>query len=113
MKVSSLAESRVLPSDFGFIMRPLFGPETKPQEAVHMGKAVFTPGMRVPQQGTTQHEGDEFSYILSGMLRCVSGGVEHTVKAGDALFIPAGELHYSENVSGEDCELIYMLVKTI
>lgn len=113
MKVSSLAKSKTLPSDYGFIMQPLFGPETKPREAVHMGKAVFTPGMRVPRQGTTLHDGDEFSYILSGTLRCVAGGEEHVVQAGDALFIPAGETHYSLNASDADCELIYMLVKTV
>jgi quercetin dioxygenase-like cupin family protein len=113
MKKMSVSQATIPPNESGLIMRPLFGPETKPREAVHMGHAVFSPGLRVPQAGVTRHDGDEFSYILSGSIKCYANGETQTLKSGDAVYIPAGEGHYSYNDNEEDCSLIYMLVKTI
>jgi quercetin dioxygenase-like cupin family protein len=92
-------------------MLPLFGPETRQDGAVNMGCAVFGPGVRVPKEGHTSHDTDEFSYIISGNIKCFSGGKTHELKAGDAAYIPAGEPHYSCNESNEVCTLVYMLVK--
>ena len=97
----------------GLVMLPLFGPETKEREAINMGYAVFGPGVRAPAENFTSHEGDEFSYIISGNLKCFSGGELREAGAGDACYIPAGEPHYSYNDSDTPCSLIYLLVKTI
>ena len=78
---------------------------------VNMGYVVFKPGQRAPLEGTTSHTGDEYGYIISGGLTCMSGGVEYSVKAGDATLIPANEEHYAINNSTEDCTLIYLLVE--
>ena len=114
MRTVSLEQCPLLPRDDGFEMRSLFGPDTKPHQAVHMGYAVFKPGMRVPAEGLTTHEGDEFSYILSGKLNCCSkSGQTQQICANDAIYISAGEEHYSYNDGDEDCALVYMMVKTI
>jgi quercetin dioxygenase-like cupin family protein len=112
MKISETPFDKI-PKDSGdVVLISLFGAETRPDAAVSMGYAVFEPGVRVPREGMTSHEGDEFSYILSGSLTAFSGGARRTLKTGDAAFIPAGEQHCSRNDSGEPCTLVYMLVKT-
>jgi quercetin dioxygenase-like cupin family protein len=105
--IETVPENRQIAS-----MTPLFGPETIPDGAVNMGYAVFEPGVRVPPEGRSSHEGDEFSYIISGSLKCTSGSEQFETKAGDAIYIPAGEQHYSSNESDSPCRLIYMLVKS-
>ena len=77
----------------------------------NMGSAVFAPGSRAPAAGLTSHDEDEYAYIISGALKCFSGGELNELKAGDATFIPAGEEHYSFNESKEPCTLVYVLVK--
>ena len=87
-----------------YVVTPLHG-------ARDMGSAVFAPGSRGPAQGTTSHEEDEYAYIISGSIKCFSGGELCEAKAGDTTFIPAGEEHYSYNDSKEPCTLVYVLVK--
>ena len=77
----------------------------------NMGCAVFAPGARVPDQGLTSHDEDEYAYFISGSLKCFSGGEYYEVRVGDATFIPAGEEHYSVNESDEPCTLVYVLAK--
>ena len=57
------------------------------------------------------HTGDEYSYIISGRVRCESNGKVQEMAAGDASFIPAGEMHKSMNDSGEDATLVWMLIE--
>ena len=113
MKKVSLSECQTIRFDNGFIQTPLFGPETKPNEAVHFGFAEFEPDSRVPKSGTTFHDGDEFSYIISGSLSCWSKDGIQKLQAGDCVYFPSGDEHYSFNDNTEPCKLIYMLVKTI
>jgi quercetin dioxygenase-like cupin family protein len=103
-----------IPKDAGkLVMLPLFGPKAKANAAVDMGYAVFAPGVRSPVENFTSHDGDEFSYIISGSIKCFSGGEPHEAGAGEACHIPAGEPHYSYNDSDTPCSLIYLLVKTV
>ena len=93
----------------GFASFPLYEGSTQANDGIKMGYAVFGPGARVPKEGTASHPEDEFAYIISGGLKCCSGGVVYESKAGCSSFIPAGEEHFSINESDEPCTLIYML----
>lgn len=76
-----------------------------------MGTVVIPPGTRAPKVGAGAHEDDEYSIILKGSLKTMSGDKEYTVKAGEATFIPAGEAHWALNESDTDCELVWMMLK--
>lgn len=78
---------------------------------VDVGKAIIKGGARIPKEGFGVHAEDEFSYIIKGSLK--SGTRDKTIefKQGEFSYIPAGEDHWCENLSGEDCELIWFLLK--
>lgn len=81
---------------------------------VQSGTYVIQPGERVPETGTTSHDGPEISVILSGEV--ILGlpeneeTTEQTVSGGTYSVIPAGVQHYSENRSNDPVELVYTIV---
>jgi mannose-6-phosphate isomerase-like protein (cupin superfamily) len=63
---------------------------------------------RLPAGGTDlqqPHTEDEVYYVVSGRARLVAGDDVGPVRAGDLLFVPAGEPHRFEDIA-EDLELI-------
>jgi|GEM_PF-1058297 len=90
---------------------PFFNEQTAPSPKIQSGYIIFPAGSRVPQEGFTFHAGHEFSYVISGSLEVCSGGRVHTIREGDCSFIPAREEHYSQNLTGSDCVLKYILVE--
>ncbi|HKK95693.1 MAG TPA: cupin domain-containing protein [Anaerovoracaceae bacterium] len=89
----------------------LFDNSNTSNDKVEFGYAVFKPGARIPEEGYTSHEEDEYSFIIKGKSKIVIDEKEYEVSSSSAGFIPAGELHYSYNDSDEECELIWALVK--
>ena len=56
----------------------------------------FAPGVAFPRHS---HPGAEIAYVLEGTLEYqVDGKSPVTLKAGEALFIPAGVIHTAKNV---------------
>lgn len=92
----------------GVVMTDLFGEMVQPGAKVSMGHAVFPPGTVVPEAA---HTGDEYSFILSGTIKCRIGDQVNEITEGMAGLIPAGELHSSFNDSDGDVSLIWMLVE--
>ncbi|ABO50089.1 Cupin 2, conserved barrel domain protein [Desulforamulus reducens MI-1] len=78
---------------------------------ITMGTVVIPPGARIPKQGIGVHEGDEYSLILKGSIKTMSGGKEYQVQGGQATFIPAGEEHWCCNDDTEECEIVWFLTK--
>lgn len=79
---------------------------------VKMGFVQILPGERVPKEGLSMHDEDEYSFILQGSITTQSGDspimkVEH----GTATFIPAKEKHWAINEGEEVCEIVYVLVE--
>lgn len=107
MEVIKLQEGKILPGSGGLSMVQLFGNHA----GIKMGVATFKPGTRAPAEGAAAHDGDEYSYIISGHIDCCSGGLTYRIGAGDSAHIPAGEEHYSYNDGVRDCVLIYMLLQ--
>ncbi|EMA47188.1 cupin domain-containing protein [Halobiforma nitratireducens] len=79
-----------------------------PQSEV--GSYVIEPGERVPEDGTTKHDGDEISVLLSGELELVTEGDRRTVESESVTIIPAGTLHYSENTGEQPARLVYAVL---
>ena len=92
----------------GVTMRDFFGDACPAGSKVSMGYAVFPDGTVVPPAA---HQADEYSYIISGKVKCESNGVIYELCAGEASYIPAGEVHKSMNDSGEEATLVWMLVE--
>ena len=74
------------------------------------GSYVIEPGARVPERGTTSHDGDELSVVLSGSVELVVDGEEKTVGPETLTVIPANTPHYSENRGVEPVRLVYVIL---
>ncbi len=70
----------------------------------------FDPGVAF---GKHSHPGAEVAYVLEGTLEYqLEGEPPVTLKAGEALFIPAGTIHAAKNVgSGNAAELATYIVE--
>ena len=70
----------------------------------------FAPGVAFPPHS---HPGEEIAYVIEGVLEYrLEGKPPVTLKAGEALFIPAGTIHSAKNVgSGNAAELATYLVE--
>ena len=81
-----------------------------PGREVIQVRVDFDPGVAF---GKHWHPGEEIAYVLEGSLEYeVEGKPPVTLKAGDALFIPAGTIHAAKNVgSGNGAELATYIVE--
>ena len=70
----------------------------------------FAPGAAF---GKHSHPGEEVAYVIEGTLEYeIEGKPPVTLKAGEALFIPAGTIHAAKNVgSGNGAELATYVVE--
>ena len=70
----------------------------------------FAPGVAFPRHS---HPGVEVAYVLEGTLEYqFEGKPPVTLKAGEALFIPAGTIHSAKNIgSGNGAELATYIVE--
>jgi quercetin dioxygenase-like cupin family protein len=67
-----------------------------PGREVIQVRVDFAPGVAFPNHS---HPGEEIAYVLEGSLEYqFEGKPPVTLKAGDALFIPAGTNHTAKNV---------------
>ncbi|WP_232476076.1 cupin domain-containing protein [Flavisphingomonas formosensis] len=62
--------------------------------ACRMLVSSFAAGLRVPEEGRSQHDEIEISLVLSGAFDLESGGERRRIEAGDAVVVPAGESHF-------------------
>jgi len=92
------------------IMKTLFGDNVN-DGRTRFGTVMIPPGIRIPAQGASSHDADEYSVVLKGSIVTMSGGKEYRVTSGQATFIPAGEAHWCLNDGNENCEIIWVLVK--
>ena len=69
-----------------------------PGREVVQVRVVFAPGAVAPEHS---HPGEEIAYVIEGLLEYrLEGKPPVTLKAGEALFIPAGTIHSAANVGG-------------
>ena len=74
------------------------------------GACRLRPGVAFPPHS---HPGEEIAYVIEGLLEYqIEGKPPVTLKAGEALFIPAGTIHSAKNVgSGNAAELATYIVE--
>ena len=69
-----------------------------PGREVVQVRVDFAPGAVAPEHS---HPGEEIAYVIEGLLEYrLEGKPPVTLKAGEALFIPAGAVHAARNVGG-------------
>jgi quercetin dioxygenase-like cupin family protein len=70
----------------------------------------FAPGVAFPPHS---HPGEEIAYVIEGLLEYrLEGKPPVTLKAGEALFIPAGAIHSAKNIgTGNAAELATYVVE--
>lgn len=54
------------------------------------------------------HEGEEFGYVIRGVVTLHVGKKSFTVSAGESFFYTCDKLHYIENKSTRDAELLWV-----
>jgi quercetin dioxygenase-like cupin family protein len=81
-----------------------------PGREVIQVRVDFAPGVAFPRHS---HPGAEIAYVLEGTLEYqLDGKPPVTLKAGEALFIPAGAIHTAKNVgSSNAAELATYIVE--
>lgn len=80
-----------------------------PGREIIQTRVDFAPGASAPRHS---HPGEETAYVLTGALEYrLDGRPPVTVRAGEALFIPAGAVHAARNVGeGSASELATYIV---
>jgi quercetin dioxygenase-like cupin family protein len=69
-------------------------------------KFSMLPGGGMPlHTNSVEHE----QYVLRGHAKIGIGENSYEVKAGDVVFIPAGEIHYYENIGTEPFEFLCII----
>ena len=69
-------------------------------------KFSMLPGGGMPlHTNTVEHE----QYVLRGHAKIGIGKDLYEVKAGDVVFIPAGEIHFYENIGNEPFEFLCII----
>ena len=69
-------------------------------------KFSMKPGGGMPRHtNTVEHE----QYVLRGYAKIGIGEDLYEVKAGDTVFIPAGEIHFYENIGTEPFEFLCII----
>ena len=81
-----------------------------PGREVIQVRVDFAPGVAFPPHS---HPGEEIAYVIQGLLEYrLEGRPPVTLKAGEALFIPAGTIHSAKNVGTDNAaELATYLIE--
>jgi len=93
----------------GARMAVLIGPEQGAPNFVTR-RFLLAPGGRIPAHlhPTIEHE----QVILRGEMVLGSGTAERVVRAGEAVFLPAGTPHWYENRGAEEVEFLCIIPNT-
>ena len=93
----------------GATIQILLGPE---QGTPNFATRCFTlaPGGRIPAHRHVRIEHEQ--YMLDGEMVLCLDGEEHTVRAGDCMFIPAGTAHWYENRGPQPARFLCMVPLT-
>lgn len=78
---------------------------------VGIGRIPFRESARIPESGFASHEEDEYLYISKGTIIFGTEEGEYNLKMGSFHFTPKGKKHWCKSVQGQECELVFVLVK--
>ncbi len=76
-----------------------------------LGKLTLKPGARVPAEGLTSHNFDEYSIISKGDITFGTKDGASLIKEGSVNFVQKDELHWCANETDTEVELVFVLVE--
>ncbi|GGC89197.1 DNA-binding protein [Thalassobacillus devorans] len=82
-----------------------------PERKMEPIKVTLSPNQQDKQKFS--HPGEEFYYVLKGMVIFVIEGKEYLLKEGDAIHFPSVQQHQWENPLSEETELLCVLTPVI
>jgi quercetin dioxygenase-like cupin family protein len=94
----------------GARMAVLIGPEQGAPNFI-LRRFWLAPGGRIPTHMHPEIEHEQM--VVRGEMVLGSGGSEKTVKAGDAVYIPAGAPHWYENRGAAEVEFLCIIPATV
>jgi len=101
-----IAEQKVQEEEAkGVYIRVLIGPDDGAKNFV-MRRFRVQPGGHTPRH---QHEWEHEVYVLSGKGELGTADGPRTIKAGDVVFIPGGEIHQFKNLENSDLEFLCLI----
>lgn len=80
------------------------------EDKLRVGVVTLSPQVRLPEEGYSKHDYEEFAYVVSGKALFVTEDGEYILGEGDFLYNPEGTPHYTKNLS-EKTKILWMLVK--
>lgn len=89
----------------GVYIRVLIGPDDGAENFV-MRRFRVQPGGHTPRH---QHQWEHEVYVLSGKGELATADGPRSIKAGDVVFIPAGEVHQFKNLDNSDLEFLCLV----
>jgi mannose-6-phosphate isomerase-like protein (cupin superfamily) len=104
MDIIQRSETRPFRTKDGSTIRELLAHRNSCIRNQSLAEATVPPG--VTTQAHYHPQSEEIYYILSGTGTMTLGGVSRGVKAGDAIAIPPGEIHWIANTT--DADLIFL-----
>lgn len=72
-------------------------------EPIHL---VLSPGAKTEED--VPHEGEEFGYVLSGVVNLYLGKKKYVVKKGESFYFESDKSHYLENKGDSNAVLIWV-----
>ena len=94
------------------MMTVFFNEENQANNRVSMGLIKLKPGQKIPDEGFSRHEQDEYSYVIKGNVHTIlEDGSDIAATVGDAQLIEANEGHINYNDGDEEAEVVWMLVE--
>lgn len=94
------------------MMTIFFNEENQANKRVSMGLIKLKPGQKIPDEGFSRHEQDEYSYVIKGDVHTIlEDGSDIAATVGDAQLIEANEGHINYNDGTEEAEVVWMLVE--
>jgi len=78
------------------------------------GMAMVEPGQSIPGNvDYSVHDAEEASFVISGEITITTPDGSATVRAGELVFVPAGEPHATSNNGRERAEVLWFLAPPV
>ncbi len=104
MLIIKRRQAAVINTPHGSEIRPLIDRTTAPIERCSLAEEVMPVGAKIAPHHHLETE--EIYYILRGTGHMTVGTETRAVEAGDAVFIPRGQVHTLENTGAEPLTLL-------
>ena len=103
-------QGEVVTDNEGILMRNLAPLFRKRIVEPYMTRYSYDPKLQAAPIETVSHPGQEFDYILSGVLRAQIGEHTETLRQGDSIFFDSSTPHGLIAAEGQDCVFLAVVI---